>query len=451
MDDLISWINSYATQSIFIATALLALLESLAFVGILVPGVAILATISWLAGQQALSLPLLLLSGFLGAVAGDWISYILGRYASHWIASLKIMQRHPNWIAEGERFFARYGGLSIFLGRFIGPIRAVIPFIAGSCAMPPARFLVFNLLSAAFWAPVYLIPAYWLGQQAEELKMGWNIWLQLVALVVFIGVLFHAIHHQLTPGKHVYRWLHPFATGAKDLLRTYVFIVLTTLLLILCITFRQLTGVSPLELEVYNQLHPSPEYLHVYAVFATLLGDGIYLIVGSLLTAILLSVHTRARTAVMFLLLMLGVLLLNVAIKHSLGWPRPELGQLLYDSDSFPSGHASSAATLLASWAVLFAHGCCATLKRRIYLAFMLPIVSVALSRVILGVHWPLDVIAGLAEGLLLAAILRWYLGRSKEMPLPTVFRRWLGMGILLLTVGYAALKGTAALSFYTH
>ena len=449
LDDLITWINSNSSLGILLAIGVLSMLESLAFVGILVPGIAILATLSWFAGQQALSLPFMLLSGFIGAVIGDWLSYLLGRYASHWISTLPIIKRHPNWLTEGQRFFARYGGRSIFLGRFVGPIRAVIPFVAGSCAMPPQRFLFFNLLSAACWAPVSLLPAYWLGQQAEELQMTWNIWLQLIALLMFVAVLFQAAHHQLEPGNWLYRYLHPFAEHPHRQLRTRLFATSMLATLLACIGVRLYWALPSWEHSTFERMQSLPEHLLPTITLSTLPGDGLFLALGSLSTALLLWFYRHRSAALCFVGTVAATMAINTLLKLLFDWPRPAIGLQLYESASFPSGHAAGAAALLAGWAVLMAHKYEARTKRRIYLVTFALIAPVALSRVLLGVHWPLDVVAGSAVGLFFAALLRWQMDQEGNYTQPKAFRYWLGAGIMVLSLGYALWRLPAAISFY--
>lgn len=448
LDDLITWINS--SFGILFAIGILSLLESLAFVGILVPGIAILATLSWFAGQQALSLPWMLLSGFIGAVIGDWLSYLLGRYASHWISALPIIKRHPNWLTEGQTFFVRYGGRSIFLGRFIGPIRAVIPFVAGSCAMPPQRFLTFNLLSAACWAPVSLLPAYWLGQQAEALQMSWNIWLQLITLLMFVAVLFQAVHQQLEPGNWLYRYLHPFAEHPHRQLRTRLFAASMLTILLTCIGVRIYSALPSWEYSTFQRVQNLPEHLFPAITLSTLPGDGLFLALGSLSTSLLLWFYRQRSAALCFIGIVTATMTINTLLKLLFDWPRPALGQHLYESASFPSGHAAGAAALLAGWAVLMAHKLEARKKRRIYLTAFALIAPVALSRVLLGVHWPLDVVAGSAVGLFFAALLRWQMDRETDYAQPTAFRYWLGIEIVVLSLGYVCWRLPTAISFYT-
>jgi membrane protein DedA with SNARE-associated domain len=64
--------------------------------------------------------------------------------------------RHPDLLPGGMRFFQRHAGKSVFVCRFFGPARAVIPLAAGIMRMPSRRFWVANIPSAVVWAPMLL-------------------------------------------------------------------------------------------------------------------------------------------------------------------------------------------------------------------------------------------------------------------------------------------------------
>src|SRR5690606_16353625 len=104
-----------------------------------------------------------LAAGVAGAVAGDALSFWLGRHFKGSLRQMWPVSRHPQLVQSGERFFQHHGGKSIFFGRFVGPIRAIIPLVAGMLNMKPGHFLVFNIVSALLWAPVYILPGYLTG------------------------------------------------------------------------------------------------------------------------------------------------------------------------------------------------------------------------------------------------------------------------------------------------
>ncbi len=100
-----------------------------------------------------------LVSGaILGAVIGDAISWWLGRKYGEQITQRWPLSRHPEIVKRGEAFFERLGTLSVFVGRFFGPLRASIPLAAGILKMRAGPFWAANIGSAIIWAPALLIP-----------------------------------------------------------------------------------------------------------------------------------------------------------------------------------------------------------------------------------------------------------------------------------------------------
>src|SRR5882724_12880676 len=138
------------------AVCALAFGESLAFIGVLLPATAALVFVGVLIGQGLLDFWLMAAWATLGAALGDAVSFWIGRSFRDAIHNLWPFTKHPRMLDQGHRFFARWGMASVFLGRFLGPIRAVIPLVAGMMDMPRLRFQIANWTSAALWAPYWL-------------------------------------------------------------------------------------------------------------------------------------------------------------------------------------------------------------------------------------------------------------------------------------------------------
>ncbi len=167
-----------------------ALLESLAVIGMLVPGVAIMFGIGALIGLGILDFYAMVIWSFLGAVLGDGLSYGLGYYYRHQIYQIWPLSRYPRLIQEGEQFFQQYGQGSVVLGRFIGPIRAVIPLVAGIMNMTPRPFFMANIISALIWAPAYLLPGILFAQSLDLAKtFAYQLSIVIILLVVFVLLL----------------------------------------------------------------------------------------------------------------------------------------------------------------------------------------------------------------------------------------------------------------------
>lgn len=122
------------------------MVESLALVGLLVPGVVLITAAASMAGHQMVALPWLIGAAFAGAVLGDGLSYFLGYRHRDTVVTRWPLSLHPEWLGRGARFFERYGIYSVFIGRFVGPVRPIIPLIAGMMHMPARTFLLANVI-----------------------------------------------------------------------------------------------------------------------------------------------------------------------------------------------------------------------------------------------------------------------------------------------------------------
>lgn len=139
-------------------TGALAFCESIAFLSLLVPATVILVGIGALIGATDIPFWPVVLAGALGAALGDWLSYEVGDYFKDDAKRVWPMSRHPETVARAEEFCRRWGAGAVALGRFFGPLRAVIPLVAGMFGVRRLPFQVANVLSALVWAFVLLAP-----------------------------------------------------------------------------------------------------------------------------------------------------------------------------------------------------------------------------------------------------------------------------------------------------
>jgi membrane protein DedA with SNARE-associated domain len=139
---------------------LLAFCESFAFVSLAVPATAILFGLGGLGGAAGLDFWPLWIAATLGAIAGDWLAYDLAFRFKDRILAVWPFAGHPERIARGAAFFQHWGAIAVFVGRFFGPLRAVVPVVAGLNAMPWRAFQLANISSAAVWATGVLTPGF---------------------------------------------------------------------------------------------------------------------------------------------------------------------------------------------------------------------------------------------------------------------------------------------------
>jgi membrane protein DedA with SNARE-associated domain len=140
----------------------LAFLETGAFVGLVAPGETAIVLGGVVAAQGEISLPVMLLVAWVAAALGDLVSYLLGRR----LGRRFVVAHGPRVGVSAQRlavvdgFFDRHGGKAILIGRFVGIVRAVAPFLAGASKLPPSRFLPYSLLGTLIWASAFTLVGY---------------------------------------------------------------------------------------------------------------------------------------------------------------------------------------------------------------------------------------------------------------------------------------------------
>lgn len=155
----------------YLLVGVLAFLETGAFVGLIAPGETAILVGGLVAGQGRISIVVLIAVVWACAVAGDMASFFLGRRLGR-----PFLVRHGPKVSiteerleKVEAFFDRHGGKAIFLGRFVGLVRAIAPFLAGSSGMPLRRFAPYDVVGAGLWGSAYCLLGYVFWQSFDQL------------------------------------------------------------------------------------------------------------------------------------------------------------------------------------------------------------------------------------------------------------------------------------------
>lgn len=442
LEMLTEWISLHP-QWLAFALFTTAFLESLAVAGIIIPGVAILFAIAVLAGQTAMPLAEALVWAGAGAIAGDGLSFALGRQFHGRLDRLWPLSRYPTLITRGEGFFRRHGGKSVVIGRFVGPVRPVIPLIAGALLMPWRRFLAFNLASAIGWAPVYIVPGYLVGSAiASAIRPPPHFYPVLaISLAILAAVYLLFIQFQLGLGRNsrAYQWLadrmenyqttrrfwnlycsqRPDHVGEFPLPSLILGLASMALLIVLSQIALGTNMLSPFDRMATDWLaqlrHP---LLDGIFVAITLLGDPAVLVSGAILAVLAMMFRGFYAAG---LHLVGATLLTSLSIwlfKDATAVTRPDLVMQPPLSESYPSGHATGITVFCSLLASFVARETQPGRRWRYYLLFGTPLVLVAFSRVYLGVHWMTDIGAGLLLGLAISGLIRTSFSRFDNAPI---------------------------------
>jgi len=157
----------------YVLVAAVVLLETSVGLGVLFPGEAVLAVAGAAAARPGeLDLLLLLAVVWAFGVAGDTTSYLLGRrYGPRVLRGLfsRLGVTRARLDRVGD-LYARRGGWVLVGGRFVGPVRVLAPFVAGSSGMPIGKFLRFDVVGVALWGSAWTLAGYTFSESVETLS-----------------------------------------------------------------------------------------------------------------------------------------------------------------------------------------------------------------------------------------------------------------------------------------
>lgn len=446
-------------------TFFISFLESLPVVGTVIPGSITMAAVGLLVGTSILPMGITLLWAVLGAFIGDLLGYILGRYYNERLRSMWPFKTRPNWLELGKRFFQKHGGKSIYIGRFIGPLRSIIPLIAGGLNMPWQRFIIAAIPAATLWAIAYMLPGYILGALSLQLppktasKFILILFLVIVILTVFAW-LFQHFYSKLVSSyqfylKRLWHYLqtHPrlkfipkliTSKQAPDDYQQLTWLLLTVFFGVAFIA----TFLSVVDQNVLTLLNrPIFEFLRTVRhatsdkvlIAITMLGDSRVLSLSGTLIFFWLAYKRYSREAFYWLIVLAISIAVPLFYKLFFYFPRPSGLLHASSASSFPSGHTFQAIMFFGFLATLLATHMQKKYRRFLYYAATIIVVLVGFSRLYLGAHWLTDVLASITLGYCCVALV-------------TLFYRRQHTKINVLQFGFIALTciTTIWIGFYT-
>jgi membrane protein DedA with SNARE-associated domain/FAD/FMN-containing dehydrogenase len=195
----------------YVLVGLMALLETGAGIGLIAPGELAVIIGGVTAGQGHTDLVLLIPIVWACAFTGDLTSYTLGRRLgrSFLLRHGHLVKLTPARLGQVESFLARHGGKTIIVGRFIGLVRALTPFVAGSSRMPARRFVPATFVAAGIWSAAFSVLGYlfWqsFDQAADIAKRGTFALLALVVATVVLIVAYRTLRAR--PSRRI--WVAP--------------------------------------------------------------------------------------------------------------------------------------------------------------------------------------------------------------------------------------------------
>ena len=174
MDSLLQAVGDFIARNHMWAGVMLGLVvfvESLAVVGAFVPATGLLVAAGGLIAAGVLDPVNVIVGCVIGAVIGDAISYWAGRRLGVRFLQRPMFKAHRRRIAWTRLYCRRYGVMSIFVGRFFGPLRAFVPLTLGMLRMRQRAFQFGNVTSGLVWVLAMLAPGYLAAQGLAKMEV----------------------------------------------------------------------------------------------------------------------------------------------------------------------------------------------------------------------------------------------------------------------------------------
>lgn len=187
-----NWIENLVTQHSMewslLIVFLVSFFESLALVGLILPGAILMASLGAMIGSNHISLYPAWMSAFIGCLIGDWLSYYIGRLFKNPLNRCRFLKKYSIILEKIKNALHKYSLFTIIAGRFIGHTRPLIPLIAGTMGLPVKSFILPNIIGCILWPPLYFIPGILAGviiDIPENKQSGMFKWLIFATVIIF--------------------------------------------------------------------------------------------------------------------------------------------------------------------------------------------------------------------------------------------------------------------------
>ncbi len=189
LEPLIHWvtqtIGAYGVPAVFV----LMLLESM---GILIPSEAISPFAGYLVSEGRMTLLAAVTAGVLGNLVGSWVAYFIGLWGGRelWFRYGKYVGVRAHHLDIAEKWFDKYGELTVFVSRCLPVVRTFISFPAGTARMNFAKFSVYTFLGFIPWVFALTYLGYVLGENWERIGDFLHYLDYAVAVAFMVGVAY---------------------------------------------------------------------------------------------------------------------------------------------------------------------------------------------------------------------------------------------------------------------
>jgi len=161
-----------------------------------VPSEVVIPPAGILASRGEMNLLWVIIAGVIGSLIGAivsyWVSWLLGRAFIYLLADHKIakwLAITPAKVEKAEKFFLKYGSISIFIGRLLPVIRHLISIPAGFCKMNFGKFVFYTAIGSTIWVSILAVGGYYLGTKIEVIAEHFKVIMEALLAIGVIGLI----------------------------------------------------------------------------------------------------------------------------------------------------------------------------------------------------------------------------------------------------------------------
>ena len=164
-----------------------------------IPSLLVMPFAGFLASKGEFSLPVILVINSAAALTGSMVSYWLGAAGGKPLLLKygKYVFVRPKDIEKTEEYFAKHGGKTIFIGRFLPVVRHLISIPAGIARMPIPTFASLSVAGATIWGGGLMVLGYWLRENWEPVAQKAKRFDLVIAGIVVVAIAAIAVRFYL--------------------------------------------------------------------------------------------------------------------------------------------------------------------------------------------------------------------------------------------------------------
>lgn len=147
--------------------------------------------------QVEIILGLLTAAAILGDTVNYWVGHFMGPKIFH---KEKVKFLNREYLERTHRFYEKYGGKTIIIGRFVPIIRTFAPFVAGIGSMTYGKFIIYNVAGGIIWIAVFVLGGYYFGN-IPMVKSNFTLVIMAIIFISILPGIIEFLRHRYRPAS----------------------------------------------------------------------------------------------------------------------------------------------------------------------------------------------------------------------------------------------------------